>query len=199
MTQPLFESAHNALTFAFNFSDQQYERPLMNRMGDDPVDYVSKGLAGMDGAAQAGMVFSKLFHLPPLYQYIVFATYAPRSIPCECRRSCCAGQKRNEQWHACIRMIEEAAITQALPGCISHRVLRRGIVLRAFGDKNVTLADLAEKAGVSETTANSHNSKVRQWLHGHRARKDRAAVEGIKQQALRMIEDVLIDTGLVKT
>lgn len=121
---------------------------MMNRLADNPVDYVSKGLSGMDGAAQAAMVFNKLFHLPPFYQYIVFAAYAPRTIPCECRRSCCVGQKRNEQWHACIRMIEEAAITQALAGCITHRVLRRGIVQRAFGDKSVTLA---EKAGVNKT------------------------------------------------
>lgn len=197
--EPLFASAHNALVFAFNFSGQQYDRPMMNRLADNPVDYVSKGLSGMDGAAQAAMVFNKLFHLPPLYQYIVFATYAPRTIPCECRRSCCVGQKRNEQWHACIRMIEEAAITQALPGCITHRVLRRGIVQRAFGDKSVTLAELAEKAGVSENTANNHNSRVRQWLYGHPARRDREAIEGAKQQALRMIEEILIESGLVES
>lgn len=195
--EPLFASAHNALVFAFNFSGQQYDRPMMNRLADNPVDYVSKGLSGMDGAAQAAMVFNKLFHLPPLYQYIVFASYAPRTIPCECRRSCCVGQKRNEQWHACIRMIEEAAITQALPGCITHRVLRRGIVQRAFGDKSVVLLDLAEKAGVNKNTATDHNSKVRLWLHGQAAGKNRPAILGVKTQALQMIEKILVEDGLV--
>jgi hypothetical protein len=195
--EPLFASAHNALLFAFNFSGQQYDRPIMNRLPDGPIDYVSKGLSGMDGAAQAGMVFNKLFHLPPLYQYIVFAAYAPRTIPCECRRSCCVGQKRNEQWHACIRMIEEAAITQALPGCITHRVLRRGIVQRAFGDKSVVLLDLAEKAGVNKNTATDHNSKVRLWLHGQAAGKNRPAILGVKTQALQMIEKILVEDGLV--
>lgn len=94
-------------------------------------------------------------------------------------------------------MIEEAAITQALPGCISHRVLRRGIVQRAFGDKSVVLADLAEIAGVTEKTASSHASKVRLWLHGSPARKGVAAIDGMKGNALGMIEQVLIDAGLV--
>lgn len=195
--EPLFASAHNALLFAFNFSAQQYERPLMNRLGDDPIDHVSKGLAGMDGAAQAGMIFNKLLTLPDLHQYIIFATYAPRVIDCPCDRPCCTGRRPNEYWNACIRMIEEAAITQALAGCISHRVLRRGIVQRAFGDKSVVLADLAERAGVSETTAISHNSKVRLWLHGRTARKEQDAIEGVKAVALHRIEQVLIDDGLV--
>src|SRR5690554_4052324 len=160
MTEPLFETSHGGLVFAFNYSAQQYDRPLMNRLADTPITTVTKGLSGMDGAAQAGMIFAKLEHMPPLYQFIVFATYAPRTIPCNCRHSCCSGHKRNELWHACIRMIEEAAITQALAGCVSHRVLRRGLVERAFGDKSKTLAQLAKAADVSETTANSHNQKV---------------------------------------
>lgn len=196
--EPLFASAHNALLFAFNFSGQQYDRPMMNRLADDPIDYVSKGLSGMDGAAQAAMVFNKLFHLPPLYQYIVFATYAPRSIPCACRYPCCSGTKRNVLWDACITEIEEAAITQALPGCISHRLLRRGIVLRAFGDKSLTLAELAEKAEVSETTANSHNQKVRQWLLGTPATRKKEAVMGVKQEAQSMIAKILLMDGLVE-
>lgn len=197
MNEPLFASAHNALLFAFNFSAQQYERPMMNRMADDPVAHVSKGLGGMDGAAQAGMIMSKILKLPPLHQYIVFATYAPRLIDCSCTRSCCTGRKPNEYWHACIRMIEEAAITQALAGCISHRVLRRGIVQRAFGDKNVVLADLADKAGVNQGTASNHASRVRLWLHGAPARKGVEAVEGVKGKALGMIEAILIADNLV--
>lgn len=195
--EPLFDSAHNALLFAFNFSGQQYDRPIMNRLADDPIDYVSKGLSGMDGAAQAGMIFNKLFHLPPLYQYIVFATYAPRTIPCSCRYPCCSGSKRNVLWDACIREIEEAALRNALVGCVSHRVLRRGIVERVFGDKTITLAGLAEKTGVSETTANSHNQKVRQWLLGMPATKRSEAVPGEKANAQAMIEQILVVDGLV--
>ncbi|MBP6018784.1 MAG: DNA-binding protein [Burkholderiaceae bacterium] len=196
---PLFASAHNALLFAFNFSGQQYERPMMNRMADDPVAHVSKGLSGMDGAAQAGMIMSKILKLPPLHQYIVFATYAPRLIDCSCDRPCCTGRKPNEYWHACIRMIEEAAITQALTGCISHRVLRRGIVQREFGDKNVVLSTLAERAGVSETTAISHNTKVRWWLNGRPKGKNQEAVSGVKTEAISLMEQVLINDGLVGT
>ena len=40
--EPLFDSAHAALVYAFNYSGQAYDRPLMNRLADDPVDAVSK-------------------------------------------------------------------------------------------------------------------------------------------------------------
>ncbi|WP_237173026.1 DNA-binding protein [Paracandidimonas lactea] len=195
--EPLFQSAHAALVYAFNYSGQAYDRPIMNRMADDPVEAVSKGLSGLDGAGQAGMIFNKLQHLPPLYQYIVFATYAPRSIPCSCRYPCCSGHKRNEFWHACIRQIEEAAITQALPGCVSHRVLRRGIIQREFGDKSLSLAELAEKAGVHRDTATNHASKIRAWLHGQKAKSGHEAVAGVKTAALRMIAQILAEDGLV--
>lgn len=193
----LFDSAHNALLFAFNFSGQQYDRPIMNRMADDPVDYVSKGLSGMDGAAQAGMIFNKLFNLPPLYQYIVFATYAPRTIPCSCRYPCCSGSKRNVLWDACIREIEEAALRQALVGCVSHRVLRRGIVERAFGDKSVVLSELAEKTGVHKDTASNQNIRIKRWLDGLPPRKGREDVIGERARALQLIESILIESGLV--
>lgn len=195
--EPLFKSAHDALLFAFNFSDQQYERPLMNRMADDPIGHVSKGLSGMDGAGQAAMVFNQLEHMPALYQYIVFASYAPRSIECTCGRPCCVGHKPNEFWQACIREIEEAAITQALPGCISHRVLRRGIVQREFGDKRIVLADLAEKAGVDKNTATNHSVRVRFWLNGSPARKGQDEILGVRTKASRMIEGILEEKGLI--
>lgn len=197
MTEPLFRSAHNALLFAFNFSAQQYERPMMNRMADDPIGQVSKGLSGMDGAAQAAMVFNQLEHMPALYQYIVFASYAPRSIECACGRSCCAGHKPNEFWLACIREIEEAAITQALPGCISHRVLRRDIVMREFGDKTILLDDIAEKTGVARKTVTDHAARIRFWLNGSRERKGQEEVVGVRTKAIRTIEEILIEKGLV--
>lgn len=121
MTDPLFDSAHNALTFAFNFSDQQYDRPLMNRLGDTPVDRVSKGLAGMDGAGQAGMIISRVMLMQALSQYIIFAQYAPIILDCECRRACCIGKKPNALWDEVIREISQASIAGAMSGTVSHR------------------------------------------------------------------------------
>ena len=195
--QPLFSSAHNALTFAFNFSAQQYERPLMNRLADSPTAVVSKGLSGMDGAGQAGLIFCALERLKPLHQFIVFATYAPRELPCSCRYPCCSGKKRNELWEECIRAIEEAAVTGALAGCVTTRTLRRGLVKRAFGDKSMSMAELAEQAEVSVNTATNHYNRIKQWLHGRRAGRDVEAQPGEKTVALMAIDALLTENGVV--
>lgn len=195
--QPLFSSAHDALTFAFNFSAQQYERPLMNRLADSPTKVVSKGLSGMDGAGQAGLIFCALERLKPLHQFIVFATYAPRELPCSCRYPCCSGQKRNELWEECMIAIEEAAVTGALSGCVTVRTLRRGLVKMAFGDKSATLAELAERAGVHENTASNHYSRIRQWLFGRPATRKKEAEHGEHTVARLSIEAILEAGGVV--
>jgi len=193
----LFRSAHDALTFAFNYSAQQYERPLMNRLADSPSAVVSKGLSGMDGAGQAGLIFCALERLKPLHQFIVFATYAPRELPCSCRYPCCSGKKRNELWEECIRAIEEAAVTGALAGCVTTRTLRRGLIKRAFGDKSVSMAELAEQAEVSVNTATNHYNRIKQWLYGRKAELKSEAQPGEKTSALIAIDALLTENGVV--
>ncbi|MNY38370.1 hypothetical protein D3C86_1729920 [compost metagenome] len=58
-TVPLFPRAHAALTFALNYSMQQYDRPLMNRIASGELTAGmapggGEGLSGLDGAGQAG-------------------------------------------------------------------------------------------------------------------------------------------------
>lgn len=199
--EPLFKTTHDALLFAFNFSDQQYDRPLMNRYADDPVSYVSKGLSGMDGAGQAGIIMSRLLDVPPLCQYVIFAQYAPKTISCDCGRACCRGHKDNRLWLAAINEISRAALTQALPGCVSHRVLRDGIVRKLFERKRekhkIVLSDLAERCGVPQRTATDHSAKIRRWYFGVNASKDREAVIGVRQVAEAHTETVLTACGIV--
>lgn len=199
MTEPLFQSAHNALLFAFNFSAQQYERPMMNRMADDPVAYVSKGLSGMDGAAQAGMIMSRVLQLPALSQYIVFAHYAPKTLTCDCPRPCCAGKKPNELWEAVILEISRISISAATPGALSYRVLRDTIVRKMFGDKSERADVLAagERCGLEERQAYKYQAAVKVWLDGTKDRKGRLGVAGVRVIAFEHISRILIDSGVV--
>ncbi len=196
---PPFTSAHNVLLFAFNFSDQQYDRPLMNRLPDEPVMEVREGLSGMDGAAQAGFIMGRLLDLPALYQYILFAQYAPQTISCECGRPCCRRHKDNRLWLATIDKISMAALTQALPGCLSHRVLRDGIVKKLFERKatknKIILADLAERCGVPNRTALDQSAKVRRWFYGTKEGKN--AEQGQRDIAESMIEASFKACGLI--
>lgn len=51
----LFRTPQAALVFAFNYSMQQQGRPLADRMAS-PAARTGKGLSGVDGAGQAGMI-----------------------------------------------------------------------------------------------------------------------------------------------
>ena len=78
--EPLFINAHSALVFAFNFSGQCYDRPMMNRMAAPSVG-TGKGLVGLDGAAQAGMIRGEVKSLGKLAEAILIARFAPHSMP----------------------------------------------------------------------------------------------------------------------
>lgn len=162
---PLFDSAHSAVVFAFNFSSQCYDRPLMNRMADGPKR-PGKGLAGLDGAGQAGMIRREIAQLGPLHEAIIIACFAPRSVPCDCRRPCCCGKKTNHEWSDAIGLITQYAVGQ-LSGTVSNYRLRRGIVSKAFGEK-VSIGELAVTCGVNRDTASAHNEKINSWLCGRR-------------------------------
>jgi hypothetical protein len=124
VSEPLFKTAHQALSFAYNFSASSLDRPLMSRMADKSKA-TGKGLSGMDGAAQAGMILRNVKELPRLHQMIVLARFAPQSSDCPC----CGGPVPNAIWLAAIREISDAAVP-VLSGHITMRALRDGIVSR---------------------------------------------------------------------
>ena len=76
----IFDSTRSALVFAFGFRTQQYgETPLAklqrHRLGS------GRGLVGMDGAGQAGMVLAQIDRLGPTDRAVIIARFAPRFEP----------------------------------------------------------------------------------------------------------------------
>lgn len=191
-----FRCAEDALRFAFHYSGETYDRPMMNKMADDPVRRFveAMGLSGNDGAAQSGMIWNQVMRLSDMSQYVLFASYSPMRSVCDCGRACCSGHKPNPFWDACIGKIEEAAITRALAGCISHRILRRQIVRRCFGDKSVVLSDVATICGVAQNTASNHHQAIRAWLFGT---KPDGWTTGIRPRAVEQLNAMLIESGIV--
>lgn len=192
--EALFGSAHAALVFAFNFSGQQYDKSQMARLAATP-GRAGKGLGGLDGAAQAGMIRAELAHLPEPLASILIARVAPHFSPCECRHACCSGQKPNQEWVGAILVLTERALSE-LSGHLSHYMLRRGIIEKYFGTKH-NLIDLADECGVHRDTASAHNAKLMRWLKGAPGKGSAAAVAGAESRAWNLISDRLIETGMV--
>lgn len=196
--EPLFESAHGALVFAFNFSGQCYDRPMMNRLAS-PTFGTGKGLVGLDGAAQAGFIRAEVQALGKLAEAILIARLAPRSMPCHCRQSCCSGKKPNKEWTDAIAFIADYVRNTALAGCTANGMMRREYVVRHFSRKEerIGLDDLAEKHDINRHTVSAHAAKVALLLGGQQAKKDKPAAPGLESAAMNAIEDQLRDIGMV--
>lgn len=190
----LFRTPQDALIFAFNYSLQQQGRPLADRLAA-PAGRIGKGLCGIDGAAQAGMIRREMEELNELERAALIARFAPRSMPCSCRNSCCSGHKINPEWDAAIRILEQGALG-VLNGRISHHRLRRKIVEQYFGVK-VVLNDLANQCGVHVNTAAEHRKIIRLWLGGQRMQQGKRgvaiapAVDGIESSARKRADNLL--------
>lgn len=196
--EPLFDSAHGALVFALNFSGQCYDRPMMNRLAS-PAFGTGKGLVGLDGAAQAGMIRSELQTMGKLAEAILIARIAPRWMPCHCRQSCCSGKKPNKEWTDAVAYLADHVRNTALAGCTSNGMMRREYVVRHFTRKEerISLEELAERHDIARNTVSAHASKVALLFGGHQAKKDKAAMPGLESAAMNAIEDRLRDIGMV--
>ena len=121
------QGAHQALTYAFNYSSGTLDRPAMVKMADR-TPRTGRGLAGVDGAAQAGFILRELQALAPLHQRILEARFLPQTTPCPCCRSVW-----DQDWFASVRAVSDLAMAcGVLSGHVVHRAVRDGIVARYF-------------------------------------------------------------------
>ena len=128
MSEPLFKGAHQALTYAFNYSSGTLDRPAMVKMADR-TPRTGRGLAGVDGAAQAGFILRELQALAPLHQRILEARFLPQTTPCPC----CRSSVWDQDWFASVRAVSDLAMAcGVLSGHVVHRAVRDGIVARYF-------------------------------------------------------------------
>jgi hypothetical protein len=196
-SEPLFNSAHAALVFAFNFSGQS-ERSTMAKMAA-PTGETGKGLGGLDGAAQAGMIRQELQSMGKLAEAILVARIAPRATPCSCRSPCCSGYRPNPEWTSAIGHLADHIRNTALAGCTSNALLRRAYVVRYFTpkDKRISLEALASQHEVDRHSVSAHNAKVFALFGGTQAKAEKSASMGLEHAAMYSIDDRLREIGMV--
>jgi hypothetical protein len=179
MSEAVFRSARGALMFAFNFTHGTLKKSaLAGMMGASPN---GRGLGGLDGAAQAGMIKAEVDHLPELHQAILIARYTPPVSPCACGRACCRGSIETPEWGRAVNWLTEYVLLECLVGTVSRYRLRRTLVMRYFGQK-IYLVATAELCGVNKNTASAQNQKVTERLR-HEERLAEYAIEGVLKSA----------------
>ena len=150
MKEPVFDSLGNALTFAYRFSGQQFARA----QNIDPTQLGSgRGLVGLDGAAQAGMILSEIRSCGLLTETILLARFADpfdRSArPCDC---CGHVGVSGEFRGACVYLAEKIAMPAA---ATLHSRMAVELVMRYFlpKDHKRTFGSLARQFGDGEDKA----------------------------------------------
>ena len=183
---PLFASAEAALRFALNFRADHYVRPVMNRHAA-PACGVGKGLAGLDGAAQAGMIRRALSALGSHAEAVLVARMAVPRQRCECGAACCAGTRPNPVWRTAVGVLADYVRTTALAGTSARGPMRLIAVGQYFAEaaERLSLEGIAGACNVSRQTAGSHVARVA------------AVLTALESDAWSAVEACLIRQGVV--
>lgn len=175
---PLFRTTNGALLFALNYTHGGMKKPSLTvLMGGGRK---GRGLSGLDGAAQAGMIQLELAHLPDQRRALLVARYAVATVPCECGRPCCRRWIENPEWSEPINWLTQYVLEAGLTGNISHYRFRRALVSRHFGVKE-SFITMAAQSGVERHTAGERYKKIHEHLKDEE-KKARWELEGILQK-----------------
>lgn len=179
---PLFKSSKGALLFALNYTHGGIKAPSIVALMKDPGLSKGRGLGGLDGAAQAGMIQVELSRLSDLRRAILVARYAVPSLPCACRAPCCRGYRFNPEWDEAIAWLAAYVLDMELTSRISHHTFRRKLVARHFGSKE-SFVKIAAECKVHRVTASEAYKSINGHLKKEEARA-RIEIEGILQAGL---------------
>lgn len=177
MDDQLFHSTHAALTFAYNFQGSP-ALSVMNRMANKPGP-MGKGLAGLDGAGQAGIIRWHVASLGKFHESIIIAEFAPKSQPCSCGSLCCIGKMRNQEWTAAVGYIADIVRTEAIGDHSTTQPVRRACTERFFGAR-FDINKTAENLAISRNTLALLIGKTRKYLRCEQDKAARAIDEKLK-------------------
>lgn len=157
----ILKSAKEAMIFALNYSDQQYALSPM-AMFLKSSGRAGRGLKGLDGAGQSGMVWAEITQLDYFQSLALIARCTTHRLRCNCGAPCCCGWRANELWREATSQLCDCA-SVAVTAHVSNRRLRLASTEKFF-DAKVTLDEVAEKVGVSKSTAARQHAKIKDFL-----------------------------------
>ena len=176
MTEPVFASVESALTFAFRYAGQQSPPTPMRRLGTEANLGSGRGLVGLDGAAQAGLILRELDKLPKPQRWVLTVRFG------DVRRECpCCGQPApSAEWLDAVDGLCWCEELEGYPRRVKYAMIEK-IVCR----RPVVLKALWVDHGLVPRTGHRHMGLL----------KDR--LTGAERDGLNSLGDVFKSTGLV--
>lgn len=150
--QQLFKSTHDALVYAFNYAHQQSPKTPMTSLMRTVGIGSGKGLSGVDGAAQAGMILAEVCRLPNDQHNVIVARYG--HVLHQCIH--CEQDAPSDEWRSAI-----AYLSDGIEMDCTHRRMRRDIVEIAIGKSGINNDQFCKRYAVSKSAAYRQISELK--------------------------------------
>jgi len=150
--EPLFNSTHDALVFAFNYAGQQSPRTPMTSLMRTAQIGSGKGLSGLDGAAQAGMILAEVDRLPDDQHNVIVARYG--HVLHECPH--CEQDAPSDEWRAAIDALSHCVEMEGV-----HRKVRLMMVERAICGGRLDIDLLCKRYSMARSTTFKQLSTIK--------------------------------------
>lgn len=158
--EPLFKSTHDALVFAFNYAGQQSPKTPMTRLFQSkPEDNEpprglrqSKGLSGLDAAAQAGFILAEVCRLPDDQHNVIVARYYRAQHEC----MCCGQHAPREEWRSAVDALSHCVELEGV-----HRNVRLMMVERAVCGGKLDIDRLCKNYSLGRRTLYSQLATIK--------------------------------------
>lgn len=155
--EALFTSTREALVFAFNYADQQYARSPMGSLYAVPGS--GRGLTGVYGAGEAGMIMAEVMRLAELERAALCVRYTAVRSQCHC----CGHEIDTSQVRDALGMLLNYASKES--GSNENLSLVRAIVRDYFGLERVGSVKLmAEQQDVHRNTVGNYSGRIKRVL-----------------------------------
>lgn len=191
----IFHSAHESVVFALNYCEQQSAMSPMAKILQQGALGAGRGLVGLDGAGQAGMVMAEIGRLADTNYFMAVSLIARCAVEknrCTCGRPCCSRWKPNPLWRESINQLSDYVLSH-LSGSLSSRVLRIASVEKHFGRK-VSIEQIAEDCGVHRNTAGTQNNAIRKCLKDLEGNAWSAYTEALEEAGMLIREEIVEST-----
>jgi len=172
---PLFNSAHAALIFAFHYSGQQSPRsPMTQLLGGHGIGS-GKGLHGLDGAAQAGLILAEFDRLSEQQRHVLLIRFGDVRHSCPC----CGQMAPSEEWMEALDAVSWSMGLEGYPRKIRHGMIEKAVCRRKWDAKQIS-----DEHGISERTLR------------HQIRDIKTRIAKIESQALNDLYSRFSESGI---
>jgi hypothetical protein len=148
----IFRSAREALVFALNYQCDQYATSAVARLAREGTIGSGRGLVGLDGAAQAGMVKSRLKTMSDQSVAALIARCMSHQVKCDGSDTANAQMKDSAAWLAAIDEVRRFIETTQAHAVVLD-VVAVAAIRKFFGERK-TVQEIADHAGMHRVTAN---------------------------------------------